>query len=104
MPVLMVYVTCSGAEEAGIIAAAAVNERLAACANIFPPHQSVYHWQGKVERGEEVAVIMKTRTDLFAALKARVVELHSYDTPCVVAWPVERGNAAFLQWVEDETK
>ncbi len=73
-----------------------------ACANIMAPHQSVYWWDGKVEQGEEVAVIFKTREDLFEAVKDKIVELHSYDCPCVVAWPVTKGHAPYLEWVEGE--
>lgn len=95
--------TCADNSEAQKIARAVVEERFAACANIMAPHQSVYHWDGKVQEGQEVAVILKTRFDLFDALKSRVLELHSYECPCIVALPIEAGHAPFLRWVVDET-
>jgi periplasmic divalent cation tolerance protein len=101
--VLFVYITCADNDEAKKIAQALVEERLAACANIMAGHESIYHWQGKIETAREVVVILKTREDLFDALKARVLELHSYDCPCIVAMPIEKGHQAFLEWVEEET-
>lgn len=99
----LAYVTAEDREEAGMLAETIVGERLAACANILGTITSVYHWEGEVEQGQEVALLFKTRRDLLEALTARVRELHSYDCPCVVALPVEGGNAAFLQWISDET-
>jgi len=99
--VLSVYVTAASRDEADKIAGAVVEERLAACANIFPGVQSVYRWQGKVERAEECALVIKTTAEGFAALEARVKELHSYECPCIVAWPVVAGNAEYLEWVRE---
>ncbi len=104
MKLLFIYITCSTHAEASSIAETVVGERLAACANIMAPHKSVYWWDGKVQKGEEVAVILKTPADMFERLKNRVLELHSYDTPCIVALPIEAGHEAFLQWIEAETK
>lgn len=99
MSVLFIYVTCTDASEAQKIASSVVTERLAACANIMAPHQSVYWWEGKLQNAQEVAVILKTREDLFDRLKNRIVELHSYDTPCIVALPIERGHEPYLSWI-----
>lgn len=96
--VLSVYVTASSREEAEKIAAAVVEDRLAACANIFPV-QSIYRWQGKVDRVEKCALILKTTAEKFGALEVRIKELHSYDCPCIVAWPVVAGSAEYLEWV-----
>lgn len=103
MDFYFVYVTCADAAEANKIAKAVVNDRLAACANIMAPHQSIYHWDGKVQEAQEVALVLKTPEDLFDALKKRVLELHSYDTPCIVALPIQVGHAPFLKWIKDET-
>jgi periplasmic divalent cation tolerance protein len=98
-----VYMTASSAEEAEKIAAALVEERLAACVNILGGIRSVYRWQGEVQRDDEVALVAKTRAALFDALAARVRALHSYDVPCIVAWPIEAGNPAYLAWIGAET-
>jgi periplasmic divalent cation tolerance protein len=99
---LIVYLTAGSAEEAGRLADALVNERLAACVNVLPHIRSVYRWRGGVERAEESALIAKTRADRFDALCARVRALHSYETPCIVAWPITRGFSPFLRWVSEE--
>ncbi len=99
-----VYITASSAEEAGKIGKALVEARLAACANVIGAIQSYYWWEGAVQQDTEAALILKTRADLVEALTAKVKELHSYDCPCVVALPIEGGNAEFLAWIDAETK
>lgn len=98
-----VYMTASSAEEADRIASALVEERLAACVNILGAIRSVYRWDGAVRNDTEVALIAKTRAALFDALAARVRALHSHDVPCIVSWPIEAGNPAYLSWIGDET-
>jgi periplasmic divalent cation tolerance protein len=98
-----IYITVATPEDARKIAAAVVEERLAACANIIPGMTSVYRWQGKTEEGNETVLILKTRADLFPAVEKRVRELHGYSVPCIVALPVAAGHAPFLRWIEEET-
>ena len=98
-----VYMTASSAEEADRIASALVEERLAACVNILGGIRSVYRWDGAVQSDAEVALVAKTRAALFGALAARVRALHSYEVPCIVSWPIEAGNPAYLAWIGDET-
>lgn len=100
---LFVYVTFPTPKEAEKIAGKVVKERLAACANIMAPHRSIYRWKGKVERAKETAVILKTAQSKFGKLKKRIVELHSYDVPCVVALEIKKGHKPFLDWIEQET-
>lgn len=102
--VMMVYVTAPNHDEALKLAAALVEERLAACANIIDGVTSLYWWQGKVQHELEVSLILKTRAELVEALKRRIGELHSYTVPCVVAWPITAGNETFLDWVRGETQ
>ena len=103
MTTIFVYVTCSSREEAGKIADGLVGLGLAACVNIMAPHESVYRWQGKVEKAPEIGILIKTRNDLFEAAKDKVLSLHSYDCPCIVSWPIEKGHAAYLDWIKAET-
>ncbi len=98
-----VYMTASSGEEADRIASALVEERLATCVNILGGIRSVYRWNGVVVGDSEVALIAKTRAALFDALAARVRALHSYEVPCIVSWPIEAGNPAYLAWIEAET-
>jgi periplasmic divalent cation tolerance protein len=100
---LFVYMTAGSAAAAERLAAALVEERLAACANVLPGIRSVYRWQGAIERADEAALIVKTRADRFEALRARVQALHEYEIPCIVAWPITRGHPPFLQWVAAES-
>ncbi|MCL1985696.1 MAG: divalent-cation tolerance protein CutA [Betaproteobacteria bacterium] len=101
---IMVYVTAADADEARRIARALVEERLAACANILGRVESVYRWAGEVQSAEETAFLAKTTEDRFEALAARVRELHSYELPCVVAVPLVRGEAGFLDWIRESTE
>ena len=100
---IIIYVTYASQDEAQKISKTLVEERLVACANILPGHQSLYWWEGKVEEGQEVAVIYKTQDERFDAVKERILALHSYDVPCIVSWPIGQGHEAFLQWIEAET-
>jgi periplasmic divalent cation tolerance protein len=103
MDTISVYIVAADRAEADRIAEALVQDRLAACVNILGTIRSVYRWQGTIERADEIAMIAKTRTDLFDALVARVRALHSYDTPAIVAWPIVAGDAAYLDWIRAET-
>lgn len=103
MPQTLVYVTASSRDEALTIARVAVEERLAACANVLSPITSIYWWEGKVQEEGEVSFILKTRADLVPALTARIKALHSYTCPCVVALPISAGNPDFLAWIDAET-
>lgn len=100
--ILSVYVTVGSMEDAERIGATLVEERLAACANVLPGVRSIYRWEGSIQRADEVALILKTRSGLFDALEARVTELHPDDVPCIVAWPVQRVAAAYENWLSRE--
>lgn len=102
--VCLVYITAADGAEASRLARALVEERLAACANVLPGHRAFYWWQGKLEEGEEGALIVKTRRALLDALTARVKALHSYSVPCVVALPIQGGNPDYLRWLAEETR
>ncbi|HYJ84265.1 MAG TPA: divalent-cation tolerance protein CutA [Allosphingosinicella sp.] len=102
-PIVTVYATFASQDEAGRIARTLVEERLAACANVLGPCRSIYRWQGAIEEAEEVAALFKTRADLAEALIARLEELHSYDVPAAVVWPVADALGKFANWVETET-
>lgn len=102
--IVLVYTTWPDAETAEAAAAGAVADRLAACANILPPIESIYHWQGAVERSGEIPVLFKTPAAIAPALRDYLVERHPYDTPCVVAVPVIASFSAdgFLTWVAQQ--
>jgi periplasmic divalent cation tolerance protein len=103
MSVVSVYAVFATAEEAERIGRTMVEERLAACINVFPPIRSIYRWQGAVETADEVAAIFKTSDVTVDALITRIAGLHSYDVPCIVTWPVDKLLGAYADWVEDST-
>jgi len=101
MSVVSVYAIFADAAEAERIGRTMIDERLAACVNIFGPVHSIYRWKGATETADEVAAIFKTSDERVAALMARIAELHSYDVPCVAVWPVDKLLGAYADWVED---
>ena len=96
---LFVYCTAPSCEEAEKIAETIVGEGLAACANILPGIMSFFRWKGQVERAEEIGLIFKTTEPLFEKLATRIRVLHSYDCPCIVAFPITVGQADYLDWI-----
>jgi periplasmic divalent cation tolerance protein len=101
MTVTSVYAVFADAEEAERIGQAMVEERLAACVNILGLVRSIYRWKGAVETSDEVAAIFKTSSECAAELISRIAALHSYDVPCVAAWPIDNVFGAYANWVED---
>jgi periplasmic divalent cation tolerance protein len=101
MSVISVYAVFADAEEAERIGRQMVEERLAACANLLGPVRSIYRWKGAIESAEEVAAIFKTSEEQAEALMTRIAALHSYDVPCVAAWPIDKVLGPYSDWVED---
>ncbi len=99
-----IYITTAGRDEALAIAKTLVEERLAACANVQGGVRSIYRWQGAIHEADEAVVVLRTRSELVEALTARARALPSYQCPCVVALPIEAGNAAYLDWLGAETR
>lgn len=86
-------------EEAKRIGRALIEDRLAACVNIFPI-ESIYRWEG-IQESSEIGILAKTRADKVREIKARVVELHSYEVPCIVSWEIKEGSKEYLKWIGD---
>ncbi len=100
----IVLVTAGSEQEASTIGRTLVEEHLAACANIVPRIRSIYRWQGKIYDEQESLIIIKTRTSQFEAVQKRVKELHSYEVPEIICFPVARGLPQYLEWVNTETE
>jgi len=100
---LVVLVTVPSPDEAAQIARTLVEERLAACGNVVPAIRSIYRWEGRLQDDAEALLVLKTSRGRFEALRDRVLALHPYDVPEVLALPVEAGNAAYLAWIAAET-
>lgn len=101
--VSMIYVTTSSRDEAMSIGRQLVSEKLVACVNVMDGMTSVYRWQGEIHEDAEAVLIGKTRTQLVDAVADRVKQLHSYDCPCVVSWPLNVGNPAYGDWLLEMT-
>ncbi len=100
---VFVYTTYPAIVEAERAGRALVERRLCACVNILPGMVSIYRWQGVVERGEEVAMIIKTRASLAERVRAAVKEMHSYTTPAILVIPIERVDPGYHAWIVEET-
>jgi len=98
------YVSLGPRQDAVAIGRVLVEERLAAAVNIQDGVRSIYRWQGAIEEATEVLLIAKTRAALVPRLTARVVALHGYTCPAVVAVPVCGGNLDYLAWIDEQTR
>ena len=99
-----VHVTAGSREEAERVVDAAIRGRAAACAQITGPITSTYWWRGEVQRDEEYLILLKTAQDRLDDLVRLVREVHSYETPEIVAVPIVGGLADYLDWVTAETR
>jgi periplasmic divalent cation tolerance protein len=101
---LVVFATCSNLDEADRIAGATVEEKLAACVQVLPPVRSIYRWQGELKIDDEILMLFKTTAEKFSALQSRITELHSYETPEILAVPVSAGAEKYLSWLGESTR
>jgi periplasmic divalent cation tolerance protein len=104
MSVVTVYATFANEEEARRIGRLAVEEGLAACVNILGPCRSIYRWQGAVDEADETAALFKTAAGRAEALIARIAELHGYDVPAAMVWPIATAFEGYRDWVLAETR
>lgn len=103
MPAVVVLSTFPDETRAADIARTLVDARLAACVNLVAGARSIYRWQGAIEEAREVLAVIKTTSDRLDALRTRLVELHPYEVPEVIAMPVVGGHAPYLDWISGET-
>jgi periplasmic divalent cation tolerance protein len=97
--IAVVFITAPDRRTARALATSALRHRLAACVNLLPGVESHYWWQGKLELGKEVLLILKTTKRLLPALAARIFAEHPYDTPEFVVLPVNRISQRYAQWL-----
>lgn len=94
----IVYITTGNIAEARRIGSKLIEERLAACVNIFPI-TSIYRWKDNIEESNECGMIVKTKTDRIKDIEERVKQLHSYELPCVISLNIGEGSAGYLKWI-----
>ena len=98
---IVVFITTPTRDEGRAIADKLVEKQLAACVQILPEMESVYRWQGKVERQPEHLLVAKTAADRFEELEREVRAMHSYDTPEIVSFPLTESSADYLRWLQE---
>ena len=101
---VFVYTTYPAIVEAERAGRALVERRLCACVNILPGMVSYYWWQGAIERGDEVVMIIKTRAALAEPVRLAVKEMHSYTTPAILVLPIENVDPDYHAWIVKETQ
>ena len=101
MTIVSVYAVFANAAEAERIGRTVGEEKLAACINILGSCRSIYRWKGRIETADEVPAILKTHSWQADELIERIAALHSYDTPCIAVWPIDKLLRRYADWVED---
>jgi periplasmic divalent cation tolerance protein len=100
---VVVLITAGSQDEAERVASALLEARLAACVNLLPGITSLFWWEGKIDRADEVLLLVKTRRELMPKLLEHVKAVHSYDVFEALALPIAAGNPEYLCWLEDTT-
>jgi periplasmic divalent cation tolerance protein len=97
--VVVVLVTAPDADKAAELGRALVEQKLVACANIVPAVRSIYRWEGRIEDTSEALLVLKTPRFKLKELFDRILEIHPYEVPEIVALPIEEGHNRYLDWV-----
>lgn len=100
---VMVFITVKSEKEGEKIASALLKEKLAACVNMIDGVKSFFRWKGQISTEDEILLIAKTKDVLFENLKKRVLELHSYEVPEIIATSILAGSEKYLDWIKKET-
>ncbi|HEX9197126.1 MAG TPA: divalent-cation tolerance protein CutA [Candidatus Bathyarchaeia archaeon] len=100
---IQVSTTVNSKERADKIASKLLDERAASCVQVLGPIQSTYWWKGRIERAREWICFIKARADDYRRIEAFIRKIHPYDAPEILAFPVLRGNADYLNWIKRET-
>jgi periplasmic divalent cation tolerance protein len=101
---LEIHTTFASEEDAVSVVRTLVSERLCACAQVLPGVTSVYYWEGMLRHEQEVLVLLKTTPEAWPALRDRLTELHTYETPEIVALPIEHTTFEYLAWMKENIK
>ncbi|HEX7400580.1 MAG TPA: divalent-cation tolerance protein CutA [candidate division Zixibacteria bacterium] len=100
---VMVFITVKSEKEGEKIASALLKDKLAACVNMISGVKSFFRWKGQISTEDECLLIAKTKDVLFENLKKRVLELHSYEVPEIIATSILAGSEKYLDWIKKET-
>lgn len=100
---IVVLTTLGNPDQARTLIRRLVDRRVVACGTVVGHVTSIYRWKGTVEEATETQVLLKTRRERWEDLRVAVQELHPYETPELLALPVEKGLESYLGWVTEET-
>lgn len=103
MNYIIILCNTNSIDSAETIATFLVKEKLAACVNIVPKIKSIYTWQNKIEREDEVLMLIKTKQSLFAKVKEKIILLHPYDVPEIISINIQDGAKDYLNWISNNT-
>ena len=101
---VVIFITTGTDEEAQVVSKALLNNRLAACVNTVPNINSLFWWHDKLDSAQESLLIVKSKASLLNEIVRLVKEVHSYETPEIVALPIIGGNPDYLNWIDKEIK
>ncbi len=104
MTVIAVLTNLPDSESAFNLARELVHLRLAACVNVLPAATSFYRWNSRTEQATETMVLIKSTRERYGELERAIRERHPYELPEIISWPIEQGSAAYLAWVESESR
>ncbi|MBU3967687.1 MAG: divalent-cation tolerance protein CutA [Euryarchaeota archaeon] len=99
----IVYITAGSMDEAKSIGRVLVEERLAACVNIFPI-TSIYRWKDNIEDAGEFVMLVKTVAGKVKDIEKRVKQLHSYEVPCIISFKLDSGSEDYLKWIGESVR
>ncbi|MBI5416319.1 MAG: divalent-cation tolerance protein CutA [Candidatus Omnitrophica bacterium] len=100
---IVILVTAKDQDQANKIAEKLVADKLVACVNVVPGIRSIFRWEGKLDRAEEVLLVLKSRRRHFPSIVKTVKALHSYDVPEIIALPIVEGDKDYLRWITEST-
>ena len=97
----IIYTVCSSYEEAKMIGKKMVQEKMCACVNIITEMESIYFWDGKIVEDKEVILLIKTHQGYFDTISQKIIELHSYEVPCIFSLNVQHISNDYLTWMKN---
>jgi periplasmic divalent cation tolerance protein len=98
---IMVFMTTATKQEAQKIVRSLLDKHFIACANILGPLESQFWWQEKIDKAKEFLVLMKSDEKLFEKISKTIKDIHSYEIPEILAFPIIKGWAPYLEWLND---
>ena len=101
---IVILITAKDLDEANRIAEKLVSEKLIACANVISNIKSIFWWEGKVDKSDEVLLILKSQEKFFEKIIKTVKSVHSYQVPEIIALPIVAGNQDYLKWIDESVK